>query len=1121
MAEDLLSNYINRETFAGDTIFAIEQFQEFKAAYEQLKGMKDILQAPAGLKEVVSTANSANTAIKDLTTTIGNQTTTITQNVKAQNDLTVSTKNALIEKEKLAKIALTEAKATTESAKANAIKTKSLIDQEKELERLIALEEKKNAAIEKSKPFDANSVPYVINQNADMPVVSGNSTVVNDLDKAQAAAALSASELGNSVNKSTTAMQGSVTVVTEAVASDKELEAAKLALTKAESEHNVQLQGYKVQTQAANAAAKEQAATALGMLSPYQLLNKEYLAAQINAKDLATQYGVESVEAKEAAASALALSLQLKEIDSSVGQNQRSVGNYTIATSNLNKQFHNFTDFASLAGTAISRLRRQFVGFFVTMASSSLIIPIIQGITAMVQGFLDMGKASAEVVKQQEDMAAAFKSAADSAADEMSKVTVLKTVLESELATREQKITALKELKSINVDYFGQLDMEDGKIKGLTNSYDAYIQKLIRSINAKANIDQLTAALKQQNDIVGTINGNMVAQGKHTLENLTQYQEIQAIAEFNLDFGKSKTGATALTPAQEQLIVNLLNAKDRVKAITDEIKGDVQDAFEPKEEKNKKGKKGSITMESVKTMTDAEFEIYKINQQRKLKLLDDEVNNEKKTLQERVLLAETYKNMSIELSDAIYNHDIKNDEAKLKVLQSNLKKSKGTEKNNIRAEIENTGADIKILQAKINDSRLAAKDAFEKKYTEISTQADEARLKAIKTANDEMEKSVKGVRAAQQSAIDAGSATELGALDLLLKQKIISQEEYNKRKKKLENQALIDSLNSQLQEAKGEQNLALVKLKEGLGGQNDLNVAINKVTDITGKIQSAKNQTDPVDKNKNEDAIAAIGLAKDLENAIQGLVDIGYQKEIDAIQRIIDLNNVRKDQEIKSIQQSSLSNQEKAAQMIILDNAVAANNRKLQREQVAVQIKQAKFDRDIAILGILENAAIAALKLTAQSGFAGIAAGISIGIEAAAQVAMLLAKPLPQMPAYEHGKNDNYEGPAIVGDGGVPEYIKRGDGTIQKTPAKDTLTYIGKSDIIFPNFNAMMMSLAMPEVLMKNSRSDSSMNEGLIISAIQNGARMTVHAMKKQKAPNVVVNVNADWSAYIQKNVRE
>jgi len=84
---------------------------------------------------------------------------------------------------------------------------------------------------------------------------------------------------------------------------------------------------------------------------------------------------------------------------------------------------------------------------------------------------------------------------------------------------------------------------------------------------------------------------------------------------------------------------------------------------------------------------------------------------------------------------------------------------------------------------------------------------------------------------------------------------------------------------------------------------------------------------------------------------------------------------------------------------------------------------------------------------------------VLIGAIGALQVAQVLATPIPK---FKKGKTSSYEGPAIVGDGGVPEYMYRADGTIEKTPAKDTLTYLGSKDIVFPDQLALLKAFAMP-----------------------------------------------------------
>ena len=63
----------------------------------------------------------------------------------------------------------------------------------------------------------------------------------------------------------------------------------------------------------------------------YQRLSQQYTALAQKAKDMAVVYGANSEESIKASQEAKALSDKLKEIDASVGQNQRNVGNYSGA----------------------------------------------------------------------------------------------------------------------------------------------------------------------------------------------------------------------------------------------------------------------------------------------------------------------------------------------------------------------------------------------------------------------------------------------------------------------------------------------------------------------------------------------------------------------------------------------------------------------------------------------------------------------------------------------------------------------------------------------------------------------------------------------------------------------
>lgn len=91
--------------------------------------------------------------------------------------------------------------------------------------------------------------------------------------------------------------------------------------------------------------------------------------------------------------------------------------------------------------------------------------------------------------------------AAESIADEKSRVDLLLPVLKSETATRQEKAAAVDELKRINPQYFGQLDSEKIKITDVTKAYDAYIANLMRSARAAAAREKLIEVEKQLLDI--------------------------------------------------------------------------------------------------------------------------------------------------------------------------------------------------------------------------------------------------------------------------------------------------------------------------------------------------------------------------------------------------------------------------------------------------------------------------------------------------------------------------------------------------------------------------------------------------------------------------------------------
>lgn len=117
-------------------------------------------------------------------------------------------------------------------------------------------------------------------------------------------------------------------------AQEKERLRLEQQLAKATSKDAVETAKLKVQIQEANKASKERAKEALGLVSLYQKESQKLNDLRKRYKEVALAQGENSKQAKALRKESNALDKKLKDLDSSVGQNQRSVGSYGDAISN-------------------------------------------------------------------------------------------------------------------------------------------------------------------------------------------------------------------------------------------------------------------------------------------------------------------------------------------------------------------------------------------------------------------------------------------------------------------------------------------------------------------------------------------------------------------------------------------------------------------------------------------------------------------------------------------------------------------------------------------------------------------------------------------------------------------
>lgn len=1040
----------------------------------------DITSFTRATEDLSAAVNNSVQATEDATLTHDQLNKKLIANARATKDLAAAKLN--------------EQKAETEQAKADAIRTKSMIDQEKELDRLIALEEKKQAVQAKSN-FDPNSVPFEIKTGSNEAYTTENATVVNDLDRAQAAAANSAATLGNNITITSDKLMSNVKATGASVESSKELAKAKLDLEKATSKENETLQGYKVQTAAANAAAKEQALIAQGMLGPYQLLNKEYIEAQMNAKNLAVEFGIESTEAKAAAASALQLSDKLQAIDRTVGQAQRNVGNYPSALAKVEKGFSSiYRNISKLAyiipglgiGGAILLMLEplkelgQYIGSLFTKIDAGKIT---------IQTLNDVNRQATEIYSKQK---AEVQALANISGD-----------LNENLDTRK---SSLEKLIALNPDYLRGLTLENIT----TDEGRAILDKYNDSLEKKAGLQAALAVNASANQAVTNLQAErdalvaMSKQGKVAYDDLSDAQKKFVSAStfggfrgtasiLNLNLSKSdirkvlegidgeikkeqyKVGSS-LEIYKQKFAENLTSGKNSVKGLIESLQASIntlqtiqptlltpeaikanvanikllQDQIDKLLGKTTDDKKENKALEELKNSLaraqkyrdDAAAEIEKAENDRLAFLKEGykrEAEDQKSSLAERYAAIDAFNQAGMKLLDS----QKKTEEDALAVEVRN-DKAAAKSKQEMRA-IETLAA---AKRATIVQKYASETADFEREVFGEYTKAAEDDYKKIEEAAQKAYAKIKAIT--DRNFSDQKDAIDIDANNKILEVQKKAQAGGIKNEEDYNNQ--INHIKAEAATSQDELELKRLKASEALvksAGFDSLDLQ-KKIGDLEVKINEEKNkklldaEKDLLEEKRKfqEEAL------KD----VQGFVDDSFDAKKNRIQDEIDLNDEQAQRQIDLVNASTASEQDKAAEIIQIQAKQAAQKTALIKQQKEEDIKKAEFDKAMAVISVgIETAkTIALITFKAAAAFpfsAPILAEIPWVLGTSAlEIAAILAKPIPK---YKTGRENGGDEIAWVGDGGVSEIIKRENGVLEKTPNKDTLTFLGAGDKVY------------------------------------------------------------------------
>lgn len=217
------------------------------------------------------------------------------------------------------------------------------------------------------------------------------------------------------------------------------------------------------------------------------------------------------------------------------------------------------------------------------------------------------------------------------------------------------------------------------------------------------------------------------------------------------------------------------------------------------------------------------------------------------------------------------------------------------------------------------------------------------------------------------------------------------------------------------------------------------------------------------------------------------------QSNLDAIADI----DAKKAKEIDVINQTVSDRTKAAAEIAIIEAKSQAQKETLEEKNRQIEKRKATIERLGKIAEITGNTTLGIVSLSVKAAEARAQASVlasnpltaSFAPVALANAALISAQiPIISgiaalqiarlvLPKFADGKFDDYEGPAIWGDGGKSELKLGADGSMEFSPSTPTLTHVKRDDIILPDA-AMALSMGMASMgrQHENILSGSSVN---------------------------------------------
>lgn len=363
---------------------------------------------------------------------------------------------------------------------------------------------------------------------------------------------------------------------------------------------------------------------------------------------------------------------------------------------------------------------------------------------------------------------------------------------------------------------------------------------------------------------------------------------------------------------------------------------------------------------------------------------------------------------------------------------------------------EKTGADVNLINAKFNKDRQELEEEYaaniasktEERYSREQSARDNAmigEINALKTKMAEELKLAAGNAAKQTEIKERYEAAEADITEKYAQQtaraSIAMLEEI------LQNENL-----SAEERAKYEADLAKAK--------TDLETAIADAS--IAQIERITAADNAASEKRRANAQQWLQVAADSLNTISELVATVYDAKIAKIEEEQEANTEAGEAEQERItelvEKKVITEEEGEARKRAAEAQTAKKNEELEKKKQQLKHKQAVWDKANAVAQAGIATALAIMNALQMQPFpVGIAMAAIAGAMGAVQIATILATPIPK---YAKGTDRHKGGPAIVGDGGVPELVIFG-GKSWVTPDKPTLVDMPSGAVVVPNIDGV------------------------------------------------------------------